>query len=489
MGRVAIIGGGIAGCSCAYSLARSGFEVTVYESRDQLGGNAQAFKFPMPNGAQVEQDVSVLYWAPEYYRNYTALVGALGMETLSTQMPYVIHTNVSGQQEYYVQPGAPASLQALAPSIGRRLERDCARYDRMVRHVDAFGDFFSWGSRRKSFYRTNQYSVLPFANPFNFISLKTCARLFGVSQDFYEGVIKPFHGLSLSTVNIDSVPATAYSILEDIAPLRRTREVSTWAAGGSQEVFRRATDQCSVRLNTRVRQVHCEAAGGKWQQVVIDDQGGSSTYDRVVFACPATAASNVLKGTSWIERVLLRGVAYHDEFHETDWRDWLEAAVHQDTSCLPDASSVLLKDAAFLIDVDAHGREDGSINVEYTHNLGVFSHGARSAGVAAEHAHMFMTQSLHAHREIDATRTISQYSAPRSHPSLSTTNMVVTQMLHLVQGRRGVFFSSNWTAPGNGHDLSCTSGLAVASAIGAAYPLKCEEARRDHRDCRRFMCV
>ena len=43
-------------------------------------------------------------------------------------------------------------------------------------------------------------------------------------------------------------------------------------------------------------------------------------------------------------------------------------------------------------------------------------------------------------------------------------------MIQLVQGRRGVYFCSNWTAPGNGHDLSCVSGLVVAGAIGAPYP-------------------
>lgn len=39
------------------------------------------------------------------------------------------------------------------------------------------------------------------------------------------------------------------------------------------------------------------------------------------------------------------------------------------------------------------------------------------------------------------------------------------------------------TSPGNGHDLACTSGLAVASAIGADYPLQDEEARRDAGHC------
>ena len=43
--RVAVVGGGIAGASCAYSLAQSGFDVTIFEARKRLGGNAQALTF------------------------------------------------------------------------------------------------------------------------------------------------------------------------------------------------------------------------------------------------------------------------------------------------------------------------------------------------------------------------------------------------------------------------------------------------------------
>ena len=38
--RIAVIGGGIAGVGCAYTLVRSGYDVTIYEARDRLGGNA-----------------------------------------------------------------------------------------------------------------------------------------------------------------------------------------------------------------------------------------------------------------------------------------------------------------------------------------------------------------------------------------------------------------------------------------------------------------
>lgn len=89
---------------------------------------------------------------------------------------------------------------------------------------------------------------------------------------------------------------------------------------------------------------------------------------------------------------------------------------------------------------------------------------------------------------MDPAKQIRTFSAPRAHPDLSVQNMVVTQLLHLIQGRNGVYFCSNWTAPGNGHDLSLTSGLAVASAIGAEYPFSYNvEAHKDFVRAKKFM--
>jgi hypothetical protein len=60
------------------------------------------------------------------------------------------------------------------------------------------------------------------------------------------------------------------------------------------------------------------------------------------------------------------------------------------------------------------------------------------------------------------------------------------------QGRRGVFYASNYAPAGNGHDLSCVSGLVCAHAIGAEYPFnenaaakRCARQHRRIEACRR----
>jgi predicted NAD/FAD-binding protein len=260
-----------------------------------------------------------------------------------------------------------------------------------------------------------------------------------------------------------------------------------------------------------VWQVHFPDGDHALRQEVTDDQGGVEQFDRVVFACHAGAVANILRPANFLEESLLRGVKYHDDVTRTDWLDWLESPIHQDDSVMPaQHRAELLDKAAFIIDVDdrgnglAHGAAGGdNKNTEYTHNLGSWSPAARAKGIAPKDALMFMTQCQHERRkEALAGAALTTFSAPRGHPDLCFRNMAITsQLLQLIQGRRGVFYCSNWTAPGNGHDLSCTVGLSCAAAIGADYPFKAEEgaaegdaeaakeAERDLDDCRAFMGI
>ena len=92
----------------------------------------------------------------------------------------------------------------------------------------------------------------------------------------------------------------------------------SWGLGNSTVVFERAVKGCDVRLGTRVRQLQLKqdnSGGG----TLYDDQGGVEIYDRIVFACPATAVSAMLRGSSWVENALIGGVYYQDDFSRDDW--------------------------------------------------------------------------------------------------------------------------------------------------------------------------
>ena len=122
-------------------------------------------------------------------------------------------------------------------------------------------------------------------------------------------------------------------------------------------------------LNRRVLSVEWDSEGECNR--LIDDQGNSEDYERIVFACPAHAAANMMQDAGRYESRLLKAVGYHDDYHNHDWSDWLEAPVHQDVACLPAAHRQHLMDGcAFMIHTDKHGCMDGSQNTMYTHVLG-----------------------------------------------------------------------------------------------------------------------
>jgi hypothetical protein len=170
-----------------------------------------------------------------------------------------------------------------------------------------------------------------------------------------------------------------------------------------------------------------------------------------------------------------------------DWAKWTQAPVHQDgvsVICDENKRSELLKRAAFICDHDV-----STGNVMYHSVLSSWSPSAKHAGIDPEAHPMIMSQSLHPQILLNSAKVVRHFSAPRSHPDLSMRNMVITQMLHHLQGLNGIYFCGNWTAPGNGHDLSLTSGLVVASAIVGRdfYPFTNDAARRDFELMRRFM--
>ena len=112
-------------------------------------------------------------------------------------------------------------------------------------------------------------------------------------------------------------------------------------------------------------------------------------------------------------------------------------------------------------------------------------HSPAAKEVGAHGAPMFMTQCEHPKRSLD--KVISTFSAPRGHPALCFRNMMLTQLMPYVQGRRGVYFCSNWVTAGNGHDLSLLAGMACATAVGADYPFEDADAAWDHSCLSGFM--
>jgi len=127
--RVAVIGGGIAGVSAAWSLHRSGYPPELFERGPALGGNAKTFRWSVDSG-EAESPLLVIAWPEKFYHNYHRLLSELGLGRTSMPISYFI----KHPQGVFCQDGRSELHRAHAD--------DFRRWDRLIRVTARISDFF-----------------------------------------------------------------------------------------------------------------------------------------------------------------------------------------------------------------------------------------------------------------------------------------------------------------------------------------------------------
>ncbi|MEJ7807038.1 MAG: FAD-dependent oxidoreductase, partial [Telluria sp.] len=87
--KIAVIGAGISGLSCAYRLVQGGAEVTLYEAGSYFGGHSNTVDVTL-DGATYGVDTGFLVFNDRTYPNLIALFAELGVETAPTDMSFSV---------------------------------------------------------------------------------------------------------------------------------------------------------------------------------------------------------------------------------------------------------------------------------------------------------------------------------------------------------------------------------------------------------------
>jgi hypothetical protein len=198
--RVAVIGGGIAGCGAAWSLKRSGYDVVVYEAQANLGGSARLHTWNRYPEKPVT-GLSVLAWPPGYFRNYGCLLNELDVSRARVELPFMVN-NLTMKNGIYAH--------EMESSLKTKFKRDLEKWKKLVVFVRSVNNFFT-RSTGQSLYN------MSYINPMNYTPLGILIFLYGISNDFWETVIVPIHSSSFLTVNIWFVPAVIVPILNDLS--------------------------------------------------------------------------------------------------------------------------------------------------------------------------------------------------------------------------------------------------------------------------------
>ncbi|WP_028580167.1 NAD(P)/FAD-dependent oxidoreductase [Desulfogranum japonicum] len=277
--KIAIIGSGISGLSCAYTLA-SQHDITVYEAAGYIGGHTHTVQVDK-GGEITDVDTGFIVFNDRTYPHFIGLMEKLGVEYQPTEMSFSVR-NDAADLEY--NGNNLNSLFAQRRNVIRpafiRMVADIVRFNKEVLAAAAKGEMQTIGE----FLATNRYStlfrenyLLPMVSAIWSMGLESCMDF---PLDFFVRFFDN-HGL----LNITNRPQW-YTIV-----------------GGSSSYIKplTASFQDRIRLNSPVLRVERNE-----NKVSVVTDRGSEEFDQVVFACHGPQALSLLSQPTQDEQNVLQ---------------------------------------------------------------------------------------------------------------------------------------------------------------------------------------
>ena len=116
-GRVAVIGGGLAGITAALHCADAGCQVTVFEARPQLGGLTHSFR---RGELQVDNGQHVFLRCCTSYRSLLCRLGVADRVELQPRLAIPVRSPGAGRPVWLRRGGLPAPLHLAASLLHYR---------------------------------------------------------------------------------------------------------------------------------------------------------------------------------------------------------------------------------------------------------------------------------------------------------------------------------------------------------------------------------
>jgi hypothetical protein len=447
----------------------------------------------------------VTAWPALYYKNYTALLKELNIETTHMPLSWFLNSKV---------PGCEGTLWGADPrvyegSLRKVFEKDFRCYAIAEKFARITTDAFclNWAPWKRndepSMYAN--HTGLGLLNPLNVIPLYTLFKTVGGSDLWWDVIFTPYYTASFLVDELRPFPSVFGPLIEAQIPLLPNSS-NTWqgssdksptdcnittcvtwkdAGVGIRSVFKKLVSGVEVRDHARVREVIVMPNGKKR---VYDEHDQFVEVDRVVFACPANAIGNILKKHGTLEEIILNTPVYADDHHPSTGH--MHAVMHSDASVIDERfREDVLRRASNYVEVTK--MSDGSINIENQYNFGVQTPGPGVYDLPIKDKPvMLISHALGEGKSIDKKLIRGTGNHARAHPLYSGWNVAAILSLRLVQGKDGIYYCSNWTTPGNCHDMSLLSGIVCAHAIGAEYPFEGNaEAKKDFGRLRDLMGI
>jgi uncharacterized protein len=411
--KIAVIGAGIAGLSCAWRLVRGGADVTLFEAGAHFGGHANTVDVEL-EGRRFGVDTGFLVYNERTYPNLVALFDELEVETAPSDMSFSVKL-----------PGLEWAGSGIDTLFAQRSNLLRPRFLRMAADIVRFN---------------RQASALARGAVMPAMSLGAFLDEQGYSEQFRSWYLLPMAACiwSCPSEQMLAFPVASFIRFCHNHGLLQLRDRPQWRTvkGGSRHYVRKLLDGIpDQRLATPVLSVSRNPAGGA-RALRVHTAGGAEHFDQAVLACHSDQALALLADARADERALLSAIRYQPN----------HAVLHTDAACLPQR-----RKAWSAWNYQSTGSAAPQVCVHYLLNM------LQPLPVATP-----LIVSLNPLDPPDPARVIAAFDY--AHPVFDAAAVAAQQALPGLQGRQGTWFAGAWTGYGF-HEDGLRSGLAVAAAL------------------------
>ena len=421
--KIAVIGAGISGLSCAYRLVQGGADVTLYEAGSYFGGHSNTVDVTL-DGATYGVDTGFLVFNERTYPNLIALFAELGVDTAPSDMSFSVKLPLGVAPGARVLEWAGSNLDTVFAQRGNLLR---PRFLRMVRDILRFN---------------KQATALANSGTMPQMPLGYFLDLHGYSDQFRAWYLLPMAACiwSCPSDQMLAFPVSTFIRFCHNHGLLQVSDRPQWrtVTGGSRNYVNKLLAAIpGKRLATPVTSVVRGQGGAR--SVRVQTAAGVEQFDQVVMACHSDQSLALLgDDASADERLVLEAVRYQPN----------RAVLHTDASCLPRS-----RKAWSAWNYQSNAAPTPQVCVHYLLNQ--------------LQPLPFITPvivSLNPLDEPDPATVLASFDY--AHPVFDAGAVAAQTRLGTFQGARNTWYAGAWTGYGF-HEDGLKSGLAVASAVAA----------------------
>lgn len=424
--KIAVIGSGISGLSCAYQLSKEQHEVSLFEANDYFGGHTHTVDVHL-EGQTYGVDTGFLVFNHKTYPNLVRLFQELQIETVETDMSFSVKLPVGKRNLEW----AGGNLDTV---FTQRRNLINPAFIRMLRDILRFNK------------QTTALALSPDLPDFH-VSLGAFLDRHRYSAEFRHWYLLPMAGCiwSCPTEAMMAFPLSSFVRFCHNHGLLQVNDRPKWRTvkGGARQYVEKMLPSIAHKyLKTPVQAIHRGSTG----IVHVTTEHGTQHFDHVVLATHSDQSLKMLADASLDEKQILSAVTYQPN----------RAVLHTDARFLPDN-----KKAWSAWNYQSESGNEARVCVHYLINQ--------------LQPLPFKTPVIVSLNPIEepAPETVLN-SFDYAHPFFDQDAVRAQSLLKTIQGQRNTWFAGAWTGYGF-HEDGLKSGLRVAESLLAVAERQAEQ--------------